>query len=177
MVEGGEKRRLIPSVMSRQHTIVIVVLIAVVAIVILVIALSLGTFNKPTSSNAPTSSGGYNVPYPVSPNITSKNISVTHFSFASNSSGGTTFFVPVTNTGNDFLNGSVNVLISTTGGVPSPNQPYPTNQPPPTPVPNSAYQNSTQIALAPGETLTVEVTVGTPPGFSVNPSNVRISVT
>jgi flagellar basal body-associated protein FliL len=177
MVDAKKKRRLIPSTMSRERTLVLVVLIAVVAIVAIVAALALSTSNHPSGGKAPPSSGGFNVPYPVASNVSSRDVSVTTFTFSPNSSGGTTFMIPVTNNGNASLTRSVNVLVSQNAGVPAPNQPSPSNQPPPTPVPNTAYQNSTLVDLPPGETRTVEVTVNTPPGFTINPSNVLISVT
>ncbi|MGE5379350.1 MAG: hypothetical protein ACM3L5_00580 [Candidatus Saccharibacteria bacterium] len=176
MEDQSRKRRLLPSKFSRERTIVIVVLIGVVVIAAIVLALALTSHESPSSSN-PTATGGYNVPYPVSANITPPNVSVTSFTFTQNSSGETTFLIPVTNTGNSSVAGAVNVVVSENPGLPSPNQPYPSNRPPPTPVSNAAYQNSTQVELAPGEMKTVEVSIGLPPGFTVNPSNVLISVT
>jgi hypothetical protein len=113
----------------------------------------------------------------VAANITSQDISVTSFTFTQNSSGQVTFMIPITNTGNSSILRSVNVVVAQNSGLPAPNQPYPSNRPPPVPVSNTAFQNSAQVVLAPGETKTVKVDVGLPPGLAVNPSNVLISVT
>ncbi len=176
MADQGKGRKLIPSKISRERTIVYIVLVAVVAIVLIVVALAFLTTNSPNNGGANTPSGGGTYPQPTATsNRTAQDLKVDTFTFDQNAtSGETTFFVTVTNTGDSSLFRDLNVAVSQTPGVATPNQPYPSRE---TPTNNVVLTNSTAVTIAPGETVTVPVVVQTPPGFVVNPSNVVITLT
>lgn len=168
-----ERRRFIPSKTTRGRTLVLIALIAVVAIAIIVVALSLAT--SPPEGDGDQTAGRYVPPPTVSSNGTAGGIRVDSFSIEQNTSSGvSTFFVTVTNTLGSEVTRDLNVLVTQVPGVSAPNRPYSNSDPP---LSNPTIAGTQNITLAAGETKTVPVSVNTPPGFSIQPGNVLITLT
>ena len=168
------RRSLLPSKLQKNRTLVIFALIAVAAIIIVVAALALATNyapggSAPTSPYAPGVRSGQSSPLRVD--------SVTVDQNFDNSTAA--FNVTVTNTGDARLEGNLSVQVYRGTAPPAPNQPYPNQDPSsggPDPTSTQAVTSTRPfIALEPGETKSVEVTLNTPPGFTVNPSDAVVT--
>jgi hypothetical protein len=176
MAAQGRRRTLIPSKLQKNRTLVIVIIIAVIALFAVVAALALGTNlfyggGNQAPPSQPTYRSGQNTDLRVDSVSVDQNIA--------NST--TAFNVTVTNTGNAQVEGNLSVQVYSGPQPPAPNQPYPNRGPSvrdPNPSSGSSPVTSTiqPITLAAGETKAVPVFLTTPPGLTVDPSNVVITL-